>query len=281
MQIFQRQPAPPLRPYIDRLWGWDCAAGAAAPTLLPTLLPGTGAELYFHYRRPFRHLGADGAAQACPQAHLLCLRGAPLELCPADELGFIAVRFRAGMLHRFTTAPAAELLDRPCDIEQLWGAAGRACAARVAGAANLAERLALVEAFLAAQWRAAAPDALVEAAVARLYRDGAGLSIARLADDCRLGRRQLERRFRALTGQTATQVRRLGRFQKTVRALLLDPAAATLDTALRHGYYDQAHFIHEFRRLAHSAPQRHLQLARGRTHFYNPPRGAAGILATP
>ncbi|HZW12954.1 MAG TPA: helix-turn-helix domain-containing protein [Noviherbaspirillum sp.] len=70
-----------------------------------------------------------------------------------------------------------------------------------------------------------------------------------------IGRRQLERQFPALTGQTPIEVRPTSRFQKTVRTLLLDPAADTTDVALAQGYYDQAHFIRDYRAVVAASPR--------------------------
>jgi AraC-like DNA-binding protein len=279
MRRFHLLPIPPLRSYIDRLWGWESAPGATIA--LPTLLPGAGAELYFHYRRPFRHAGAVPSPVPHAPAHLLCLRSVPLALAAMTGVGFIAVRFRSCMLPRFTPVPAAELHDRPRDIADIWGAPGRLCAARVAAADTQAERLALIQDFLLRQLQPERADALVEAAVDILYRSHGGVTIEQLAARLRLGRRQLERRFLAATGQSPAAMRRLCRFHHTVRALLLAPDAGGLDTALRHGYYDQAHFIHDFRALAQTTPQRYLRLARGMTHFYNPPRAPDGTIQAP
>ncbi|MBA5636270.1 AraC family transcriptional regulator [Duganella sp. LX20W] len=285
MRRFHLLPIPPLQPYIDRLWGWESAPGETIA--LPTLLPGAGAELYFHYRRPFRHAGAagdDGAALcSAPHApaHLLSLRTVPLALATMAEVGFIAVRFRSGMLACFTPVPAAELHDRPRDVADVWGAPGRQCAAGVARADTHAERLTLIQQFLLRQLRPERADPLVEAAVDILYRSHGGVRIEPLADRLHLGRRQLERRVLAWTGQTPAALRRLCRFHHTVRALLLAPGAPGLDTALRHGYFDQAHFIHDFRALAHTTPQRFLRQASGTTHFYNPPRAGDGTIQAP
>lgn len=280
MRRFHLLPIPPLRPYIDRLWGWESAPGETIA--LPTLLPGAGAELYFHYGRPFRHTGATGdAGAALSPAHLLCLRSTPLALAAMTGVGFIAVRFRSCMLARFTPVPAVELHDRPHDIADVWGAPGRSCAARVAAADTHAERLALIQHFLLRQLCPERADALVEAAVQTLYRSQGSVAIDQLAARLRLGRRQLERRFLAATGQSPAALRRLCRFHHTVRALLLAPDAGGLDTALRHGYFDQSHFIHDFRALAQTTPQRYLRLARGTTHFYNPPRALDGTIRAP
>lgn len=276
MQTFTYFPPPDLAPYIDRLWGWE--SDAKETLALPTLLPGTGAELYFHYRRPFEYGAKSG--RRSESAHLFCLRRTALELMPAQDTGFIAVRFRAGMLHRFLDVPGAELIDCTEAAEDLWGPEGRIVAAKVADAESHDERAALIIDFLRAKLAATAKDGVVEAAVSRLYR-APYLSIEELSAGLGLGRRQLERRFQNLTGQRPSEFRRLVRFQKTARALLLTHNADALDTALAHGYYDQSHFIRDFRSFAQTSPQAYLAKARHKTHFYNRSRTGLENMAAP
>lgn len=279
MRKFHILPDDALKPFIDRLWGWESVADELVP--LPTLLPGTGAELYFHYRRPFRRMAAQGTPVACGTAHLLCLRRQPIPLCASNDLGFIAVRFRAGMLHRFTNMPGRELIDRVLSIDALWGKAGEKLALGVAEAGSRLERLRLIQGFLLERLRASAADDLVEHAVSTLYRAGSSISIAQLAQQLAIGQRQMERRFLALTGHPPAELRRLVRFQKVTRTLLLAPAATLLDVALAHGYYDQSHFNRDFSELAHAAPGRFLKMAQATTHFYNTSRNTLARMTAP
>lgn len=279
MRRFHVFPDDALKPFIDRLWGWEGTRDEMV--LLPTVLPGTGAELYFHYRLPFRRVTAPGAQILCDAAHLFCVRRQPIPLCPASDVGFIAVRFRAGMLHRFTDLPGNELVDRVLSIDDLWGVPGKRLAARVAESGSIPERLRLIQDFLSKRLRVEAADELVERAVSSLYREASSLSIEQLALRMRIGRRQMERRFLQLTGQSPAEIRRLGRFQKVARSLLLVPSATPLDVALAHGYYDQSHFSRDFRELACASPGRFLEMARAKTHFYNTPRKTFEKMATP
>lgn len=279
MRKFHVLPDDVLKPFIDRLWGWESSADELVH--LPTLLPGTGAELYFHFRTPFRRMAGQGAHSACAMSHLLCLRRQPVPLCPGRDIGFIAVRFRAGMLHRFTDVPGRELIDRMLAVDDLWGRAGMALALRVAEANALPERLRLIQDFLSQRLRVKSADDLVEHAVSALYRESSSISIEQLARRMKIGRRQLERRVLALTGQSPAELRRLGRFQKVVRSLLLAPTMTPLDVALAEGYYDQSHFSRDFRELALAPPGRFLQAARLKTHFYNTSRSALKKMTTP
>ncbi|MFZ6745512.1 helix-turn-helix domain-containing protein [Undibacterium sp. JH2W] len=272
MKKFQQPAHPQLRPYIDRFWGWE--SEATELIALPELLPGTGAELYFHYRRPFhfRRQG-DTVEQALTQAHLLCLRQQSVSLSASADLGFIAVRFKIGMLSRFSKIPMQEMTDLTVSVEDIWGQAARSLCQQLSYASLLSERLELIQVFLLRHLRPVAPDALIEQAMPLLYRQYAHLSIASLAEHFCIGRRQFERRFLAASGQTANSVKCSSRFQHTVRSLMLNQHMHAASVALDHGYYDQAHFIHEFKKFTGSSPDQYLKLARSRTHFYNTSRG--------
>lgn len=277
MRTFSQPPTAKLSPYVDRFWGWE--AGDGEIVRLPTVLPGTGAEVFFHYRTPFRTV--DGrAAFPFEDTHLLYVRRHPVELAPAGGLGFIAIRFRAGALHHFTRLSGNELIDQQPRAVDLWGRAAKELVALVLSAPSNRARVQLLEMFLIRQLDKHSPDHLVMAAASQLYRHCADLSILRLAAHLGIGKRQLERRFLQVTGQTLVEVKRLGRFQKTARALVLDPSAAFADSALAQGYYDQSHFIHEFKSLTSLSPLSYLKQVRLKTHFYNPPRLGSGRIDT-
>jgi len=277
MNIFNLIPAVALRPFIDRFWGWESAPPETVQ--LPTLLPGTGAELYFHFGAPFRIHANGGHPLVVSPGHLFCLRGTTVNLSPASDIGFIAVRFRIGMLQRFTGIPAKELADRPLSVEDIWGAPGAALMRRLSYALDRQQRIVLITAFLLERL-GPSTDLLVEQATTELYRRRSAISIEALADALGLGRRQLERRWKRFSGQSPNEIKGLNRFQQTVRGLMLDPSADATDRALACGYYDQAHFIHDFQRRVGLAPHKYLRVARTKTHFYNTPLPRDDTLGT-
>ncbi|CAM5201332.1 Transcriptional regulator, AraC family OS=Castellaniella defragrans (strain DSM / CCUG 39792/ 65Phen) OX=1437824 GN=BN940_17586 PE=4 SV=1 [Castellaniella denitrificans] len=279
MITFQQAPVPALRPFIDRLWGWEAAPGESIA--LPALLPGTGAELYFHYGAPFRPRVAGVPAAPLEPGHLLCLRRAVLDLAPQSGAGFVAVRFKAGAVCRFVPMTESALRDEAPSFSLLWGPEGRILRDRLSDAADRIERAGLLQCFLLARLRPEAADPWVEAGMALAYREGGRLRMDGLAGRLGLGRRQLERRWRALTGQSPAEFARLARFQRTVRRLMLDRRVRAVDAALEGGYWDQAHFVRDFGCRVGVAPGAWLAAARARTHFYNTRLEAAGMLCAP
>jgi len=279
MITFQQPPVPALRPFIDRLWGWETAPGETVA--LPAVLPGTGAELYFHYGAPFRPRAAGVPAHPLDADHLFCLRRAVADLAPQSGVGFVAVRFKAGAVCRFVPMAEASLRDETPSFSLLWGPEGRILRDRLSDAADRRARAGLLQDFLLARLRPEAADPRVEAGMALSYRQGGRLRMDDLAAGLDLGRRQLERRWRALTGQSPAEFARLVRFQRTVRRLMLDRRVRVVDAALEGGYWDQAHFVRDFGCRVGVPPGAWLASARARTHFYNTRLAPPGMLCAP
>lgn len=279
MRTFQACPHPRLLPFIDRIWGWESLG--SQPVDLPTLLPGTGAELFIHYKAPFAGLTQDNQPVAPSSTQFICLRRQAMRLLPSSGIGFIAVRFKVGMLHRFTSIPASALMDRATPAEEIWGLSASHLLPVLSRDTTLGEMLSQTQRFLLHHLREESPDPLVEGAAPLIYRNFSSASIRDLAHFHELGNRQFERRFKALTGNTPGELKRLSRFQCTLRSLMLDASLNPLEVALSNGYYDQAHFINDFRRRAFSTPEKYLREARTKTHFYNTGRRPRDMLKAP
>jgi AraC-like DNA-binding protein len=243
-------PAPDLADVVERIWSWR---GEAAE--LPTLLPGTGAELVFQHGAPLK-AGVD-----LPTAALLCLRRSRWSLSAAGEVHFTAVRFRAGALRYFTTVPVSEMVDAATPVGELFPVR--------CGDGSLGRRAAALQAQLRRLRRPA--DPVVQAAVRRVYRDPARARLSLLTSQLGVSGRHLRRGFLAAVGVAPKEFQELARFQRVVRTVLLEAPVSYLPVALAAGYYDQSHFIKEFRRFAGGRPTR--LLTPTMSHFYYPSIG--------
>ena len=261
-------PRAELQAYVDRLWGWESPFTVA----LPPMLPGTGAELLFHYGQPFAIAGTARGLVEPGAGQLLCARRSPHRLLAQGRVGFIAVRFRSGALRHFASLPLAELENDALSVGDVWGAHGSDVAERVALAGSRAQRVDLIERWLlACLVRHRKDQPALEAALRALYYRHDSITIDMLAGDLGMSRRHFERVFGEQIGVTPKAFQRTARFNHTLRELLLTEPRATLATALDHGYYDQAHFIRDFRSFVGESPQSYLRQARSSSHFYNQP----------
>jgi AraC-like DNA-binding protein len=103
------------------------------------------------------------------------------------------------------------------------------------------------------------PAGLPPGALRQVVRSMLDAKVDRTIDDhagsCGLGRRQFERCFKACTGSPPALFQRIARFQRTYRMLENGTAVSLTDIALDSGYFDQSHFIREFKRLSGLNPR--------------------------
>lgn len=267
----RRWVAPPdwLAPHVERIWSWTAPAG----TTVPAVLPGVGAEAFWHVGTPFAVRELDGSGATLPQAHLLCLRGRSVSFVAAEPVAFVAVRFRVGALRRMTDVPVRELDDRFVPLTDVFGPGLATLPERVHDAAgDLADDAAFrraVDVVLGAL-RPALAEAptrtAADRALTRLYYGAGRESVVQAASAVGMSVRTMERVVTAAVGLGPKRVQRLARLHHVARRVFVegvDPLAAALD----RGFYDQSHVIAEARALTGRTPS---ALFAGVTHFYNP-----------
>jgi AraC-like DNA-binding protein len=171
-------------------------------------------------------------------------------------------RDHAALIVRFTTCGAATIFPQPLDafanatldLDAVLPSRGRLdrLHAQLAEAPNHLARISLVEHFLIAQAGDLRPDPLVAAAVASIERAPVRVRIETLARKVGLSQSALERRFRRIVGASPRRFASLVRFQHVLR--LRDTGVDLTTIAHAAGYFDQSHFIKDFKRFTGLAP---------------------------
>lgn len=211
-----------------------------------TVLPTTGAVLGFQFRGRVR---AD--------ADLLSTAGVTGIQHGARRYAYLGDT--ASILVRFTPqgaaclgVPVSEITGKSLPLDDLLPPARvREARGRLLEARTTADRVAVVERLLLEL--PFADDPLVARGLAMIESSSGGAPIVgSMARALAISERQLERRFLERVGLTPKRYAALRRFERAV-AIAKDAPSLT-DAALGAGYYDQSHFIREFRRFTGSAP---------------------------
>lgn len=167
----------------------------------------------------------------------------------------LTIHFLPGGAAAFLPAPLHDLEDECVGLEAIWGRAAADLRARLIEAGSVADRLALVESFLLARMRSRDP------AVGAVLRAAESRPSLRVAEACTLtglSAKRLIASFRAEVGQTPKSYLRVRRFQAAMRLLDAgDARGARIATDL--GYFDQAHFVREFRSFTGMTPTQYTQ----------------------
>jgi methylphosphotriester-DNA--protein-cysteine methyltransferase len=133
---------------------------------------------------------------------------------------------------------------------------------QLAGAAEPDQMLTLLEEALMRQLREIHGLDLVRHVSAAIAATGGTVPIGDLIAAGGVSSTYLARSFKEIIGITPKRLARAHRFSTTV--LAIDPAEPIdwADLAARAGYFDQAHFAHEFREFTGFTPTQYIEVRR-------------------
>jgi AraC-like DNA-binding protein len=168
------------------------------------------------------------------------------------------VRFRPGMSYGFIRLPGTEVADRWLPLCEVWGPAGRDLNARLGDTRSAIECIGLIADALRLVPEFGVVQRVATAIVARCGQ----VRVDELAFDAGMSARQLRRLFLEQIGLTPKHLSRVIRFRESVSRLGKTRRGDWTQVALDCGYYDQAHFINEFRELSGYRPAEFAALSR-------------------
>ncbi len=167
------------------------------------------------------------------------------------------VQFSSFGLQAFVKIPVKEFNNQICEAEQIWGVECTELYHQLGETALLADRIRLLEAFLRAKMSpSSASDQLIFRVVTQIRQAPDSLSFDNLRASVPLSTRQVERKFKQLTGTNIGNFIRISRFSKAKTLLQQNPLWRLIDVGLEAGYYDQPHFIADFKALSGINPKR-------------------------
>lgn len=241
-------PPPPLSDSVSLLWMYE---GYVLPHPRERLLPTGTVELVIDLRE---QTDGGGAVVCGPHSQ-------SFEIDTATENAVLGVHFKPGGAFSFLGLPLSELQNLQVALTDLWGAEAADLRDRLLEAGSTELRFRLLAHHLLE--RAVHPLAR-HPAVACAMRELDGpraRNVAQVSSDVGLSQRRFIELFRREVGLTPKLFSRVRRFQEVVRSVHGRPEVDWARVALSCGYFDQAHFIHDFKSFSGLTPSSYLALA--------------------
>jgi AraC-like DNA-binding protein len=229
--------------------------------------------------RPFvRNFWASrpaGTSRACTRQRIvpdgcidvLFVRGGPTETCRSYVVGmmtrpifedmapgaeYLGIRFAPGGFTHLFGCPAHEFTDQMVPLDSL--SLSFISADRIAESPGIEASFSMLEDCLNQRIVAARPNPALGKALELISACQGAVTAAQLSRIASCSSRHLLRIFRESVGVGPKTYCRIVRFKTALRALRRRPRPDLLRVALDAGYYDQAHFIHEFNAFYGSSP---------------------------
>lgn len=266
MHYREQAPRTELRPYINCFWTIDSAGPV---TVRDRTLPDGCQEIIFNVDT--RVLRDDGRGfSANPAAELVGQMTRPYELLIHGWQRYFGIKFYPHSFSPFTRESICDLRDQSIDLRVLFGRDFERIVDSVFERPTFERFVRLMENHLLRRLQAADTTErsylLVERAVRRLFLPEPP-TIDRLCAELGVSDRHLQSRFRRHTGLSPKQLAKMIRFQKSFQ-YLDDPRLSLTEVAQHCGYYDHAHFTHDFKSLAGVSPSQYLRTDRPLTGFF-------------
>lgn len=246
-------PCERLRPYVRHL-----VISEADEAGEYRILPDTALVMGFQYGGNLGYLRDDGM-QSLAAAGITGLLDQYRFFRNGPATGSVLVVFREMGLAAVVRQPAHELFDLSVSIEHLFSRQAICdTLERLAEARHDRERLDIVEEFLLGALRPVEVDPLVAMALSLIHRSGGNIRIGELAADLHTSQSPLEKRFRRYVGASPKKFAGIVRIRKMIATLERGHGRPDAMDYL-DDYYDQAHFIKDFKRFTSLTPTEFLR----------------------
>jgi AraC-like DNA-binding protein len=260
MLIYHYKPGPPLDRFVDVIW-----VSESGPTPHPRerLLPDGSVELVFSLQEEAFPIYSREGLDRCEvfRWNVVCgPHSQSFAIGTATKVSVAGVHFKPGGAHPFLKLPAGELHNTHVGLDALWGDAATALVReKLLEATTPATRARVIErALLDAACGVPERHPAVAFALNEFRGVPEGQKIADVTEQIGLSSRRFIEVFRNEVGLAPKLFCRVRRFQKVVRMISAGQPVDWAEVALKCGYFDQAHFIHDFRAFSGINPSSYL-----------------------
>jgi len=256
MRHYRHTPAAPLSAFVECFWYWE---GAPQSHAKERLLPNGEASIIFNLRNePIRIYDARDFNKYASYGHAV-LSGPRADCFVIDtdqQECVLGIQFRPGGTFPFFRIPACEAEGKSVSLEDVWPGSAGELRERLLAASSVPAMFRLVEAYLFRQLvRPLSLHPAVTYAVQELQAATQNAKIAAVTDHIGLSARRFIELFRHQVGLTPKVFSRVRRFQHVLQVIRETRDIDWVDVALTCGYYDQAHFIHDFQSFSGLTPR--------------------------
>jgi AraC-like DNA-binding protein len=249
-QIFS--PPAHLKDFVRCFWVLESSPDSPMPPKeYQSMADGFG-ELIFQYKGGFEGFEKSPVYFRAPKTSVQ-------QLILSNEVEMMGVRLYPHTIPEILHIPASELCNAAHDVRHILNAQDSALALQVLTATSTREKIYFVSSLMSRLVTRRKADPMSQFVKLIIQRDGQ-VSIKDMLTRSGYSERQFERRFTSLSGFTPKQFVRILRYQSTKRKYASGNYKTLAELAQDSGYFDQSHFIREFKEFSGFDPKRYFNL---------------------
>lgn len=225
-----------------------------------TIVPDGCIEMTFNFGDKIKRFTSGTEFLLQPNAMVMGQRTKSFDILPTGNVDTFAVCFYPIGFANFVTMPLEKLADRETPVSVLFGQAeAQTLEQQMTQAVDVRQRIESIEAFLLKMLvNKNTISNIVTATVDVLLQTNGRIPINDMLTGDISKRRQLERHFKKHIGISPKQLSKAIRLQATLNLLLNKKSATLTEIAYESDYFDQNHFIKDFKDLVGLGPKEYL-----------------------
>lgn len=201
--------------------------------------------------------------QAFRYAWVSGVRTQPITIPAGRDSRMLVVAFKKGKAHPFYEFPMTELANLVVGADLVFGKKVRELRERLLHTASIPHMFLMVEDFLLQQGgdslHASATSNCVEYAVSNIAKQPTTLGFQRLSSQIGYSQKHFIDLFKKQVGVPPKQYLKIMRFQKAVQEIENNRSVQWSKLAMESGFYDQAHFINDFKIFSGFTPNEYIK----------------------
>lgn len=201
--------------------------------------------------------------QACRQAWVSGVRTRSITIPSGAGSRMLVVAFKKGKAHPFYPLPMSEIKDQVLSADLIFGREILELREQLLAAVSIHQMFPLVEKFLLQKAHETIPTEInmncIEYALLEIVNRPNILSFQHLRDQIGYSQKHFINLFKKQVGVAPKQYLKIMRFQKAILEIENDASIRWSKIALESGFYDQAHFINEFKSFSGFTPNEYMK----------------------
>lgn len=243
-----------LQFFLKCFWSMDAPATVAKEK--QRIVPDGCMEMIFHYGDLYEQFLPGGQSILQPRCFVFGQITSPLEIAPTGISGIIAARFQPDGFLPFSAYPIQQMENKAVSLTTLFGEKAKELEAQVLQSKTNEQRMKHISAFLLNELQQQeVSHRITKSGIETLLQSNGQLGINELAAQLQINRRQLERKFLSAIGLSPKQLSKVIRLQAAIKLLKQKKFNSLTELAYESGYYDQAHFIKDFKEFTGVSPK--------------------------
>jgi len=225
--------------------------------VMERVVPTENIQLMFHYRNPFVVFHSNKTVTKQPRSIISGLSDNYSDVSTNREAGVVFIRFHTTGACHFFNFPLSEIENQSVDLTDIFNTEIRQLEELLYFKDPINEKVAVIENFLIRRYSPIPThDKLLIQKGFEIIKSSKGQTSVKYLSDClHASPKTIERKFAKYFGKTTKQLIKLIRFRGVLHDFGCIKELSFTEHACNNGYFDQSHFIHDFKSYTGYTPK--------------------------